>query len=216
MFYFLSIQYNVSINPNFSWHTTETLYLYVFCHLISEAAALYGEKCWLFNVCLETPVHCSFSNVSKGGTADILEGLRFQRWLTGKKRLLSLKQLCAREKKTQASHQLHGMRTGKRGLWTVKRHRRAAVSQVNSFQLQEWNPPNWISLCLSRQPMVTKRVDMPPTVGHRQAAKETPTEPSKCLPCYIGAEVVPGKHLLTSVSLLRESQWAWQPKAPCW
>lgn len=96
------------------------------------------------------------------------------------------------------------MQTGKHGLLTVNRHRRAAVSQVNSFQLQEWNSPNWISLHLSRQPVVTKRVDVPPTVGRRQAAKETPSEPSKCLSRCFGAEVVPGKHLLTSVSLLRE------------
>lgn len=150
-------------------------------------------------------MHCSFSDISKGSTAEILKGLCFQQCLTGKKCLLTLRQLCVRKKK-QVSHHIHCMRTGKRGLWTVKRHRRAAVSQVNSFQLPEWNSPNWISLCLSRQPIVTKRVDMPPTVGHRQAAKETPTKPSKCLPCYIGAEVVPGKHLLTSVSLLRESQ----------
>ncbi|KAM3597345.1 uncharacterized protein V6R79_003301 [Siganus canaliculatus] len=71
-------------------------------------------------------------------------------------------------------------------------------------ELQEWISPNWISLCLSRQPSVTKQVDVPLTADRRQAAKETLSEPSKCLSRYTSAEVVPGKHLLTSVSLLRE------------
>lgn len=71
----------------------------------------------------------------------------------------------------QASHHIHYMQAGKRGLLTANRHRRAAVSQVNSFQLQEWISPNWISLCLSRQPVVTKRVDVPPSVDRRLPRK---------------------------------------------
>lgn len=43
------------------------------------------------------------------------------------------------------------------------------------------------------------------TIGGAPAAKETLSKPSKCLSRYIGAEVMPGKHLLTSVSLLWES-----------
>lgn len=115
MSYFLSTQYNVSRNPNFPWHSGETLYVCVFCHWISEAAALSGENCWLFNVCLETPLHCSFSNVSKGSTGDVLEGLCFQQWLTGKKTFYHSN--CVPEKKTQVSHQLHCMESVDCGQW---------------------------------------------------------------------------------------------------
>lgn len=74
-------------------------------------------------------------------------------------------------KPAQASHHNHYMQPGKHGLLTANRHRGAAVSQVNSFQLREWISPNWISLCLSRQPVVTKRVDVPPPVGRRLPRK---------------------------------------------
>ncbi|KAK5913626.1 hypothetical protein CgunFtcFv8_008142 [Champsocephalus gunnari] len=40
--------------------------------------------------------------------------------------------------------------------------------------------------------------------GGAPAAKETLSKLSKCLSRYIGVEVVPGKHLLTSISLLCE------------
>lgn len=49
---------------------------------------------------------------------------------------------------------------------TASRHGSATVSQVNSFQLQGWISPSWISHGLGRQRKVTKRGDVPPWSGH--------------------------------------------------
>lgn len=97
---------------------------------------------------------------------------------------------------------------------TANRHRGAAVSLVNSFQLQEWISPNWISLCLSRQPIVTKRVDAPPSVGRPLPRKHCQSQVNAFL-----ATLVPKScqgNTCSPVSLSCESQWAQQPKAPCW
>ncbi len=94
-------------------------------------------------------------------------------------------------------------RLKKHGLLTANRLRRAAVSQVNSFQLQEWISPNWISL--SQPSTHSDKTGRRATEAEALAAKKTLSKPSKCLSHYIGVEVVPRKHLLTSVSLLRES-----------
>lgn len=99
-------------------------------------------------------------------------------------------------------------------LLTANRHRGAAVSQVNSFQLQEWISPSWISLCLSRQPIVTKRVDMPPMVGRRLPRKHCQSRVNAFL-----ATSVPKPcqgNTCSPASLSCESQWARQPKATCW
>lgn len=94
---------------------------------------------------------------------------------------------------------------------TANRHGGAAVSLVNSFQLQEWISPNWISLCLSRQPIVTKRV----------VAVRCPL-PRKHCQSQVNAflvTLVPKScqgNTCSPVSLSCESQWAQQPKAPCW
>lgn len=91
-----------------------------------------------------------------------------------------------------------------RGLLTANRRSRAAVSQVNSFQLQEWISPSWISLRLSRQPIVTKWVDMPPMVCHRLPRKHCQSQANAFLATLV-AKSCQGSTCAT-VSLSCESQ----------
>lgn len=90
-----------------------------------------------------------------------------------------------------------------------------AVSQVNSFQLQEKISPNWISLCLSRQPIVAKWVDVPLTVGRWLPRKHCQSQVNASL-----ATLVPkscqGNTLAHQCLSPERAKWARQPKAPCW
>lgn len=110
-----------------------------------------------------------------------------------------------KKKTARASHHIHYRQPGKYGLLTANRHRRAAVSQVNSFQLQEWLSPSWISLCLSRQTRSDK-AGRRATVGLAPAAKETLSKPSKCLFRYIGATKSCQGNTCSPASLSCESQ----------
>lgn len=113
----------------------------------------------------------------------------------------------------QASYYIYYMQTGKRGLLTGNRRRRAAVSQVNSFQLREWISPSWFH-CLGCQPIVTKWVDVPLLVWRQLPRKHCQSQANAFLTTLVPKSSQGNTG--SPVSLSCEIQWARQPKATCW